>query len=152
MATFLTGAIVRQDHNTTRRGLLRGSAAIATVGAGMAAPALAAERERDAKLIRMCGEFTELDRQQCALYNAPDAPEDNALMDLALAPINECQGKLIDRICATPTTTLEGVQAKARSLLAFAPEMLDDDDFRATWDYRLVASILSDLAGGGSER
>ena len=66
MATFLTGAIVRQDHNTTRRSLLRGSAAVAVAGTVAAVPVLTAEPEDDAELlaarVRIVGAAEEINR------------------------------------------------------------------------------------------
>jgi hypothetical protein len=64
MATFLTGAIVRQDQNTTRRGLLRGGAALAAV-----VPAVALRSEPDAELLRLCRRFYEQEAEMDAIPN-----------------------------------------------------------------------------------
>jgi hypothetical protein len=101
----------------------------------------------DAELIALCATFDDLSRQFDGLHVGPNRIEDDEIRDVALDPIERQQKPLIDAICIRRAVTPDGISAKARSLIVWAPDWLQPNPF---WDERLIASILADLTGSAA--
>ncbi len=96
----------------------------------------------DAELLRLCGRFVALEIQAKALFAGGDLDDD----DPRERAIVTAQDKLLPRICAIRARTIAGVQAKARAVATWAPDLMRPERHPYT-DERLIASILSDLTG-----
>ena len=91
----------------------------------------------DTALIKACAAYTELEAEIGA-YEAPLPAE---------APphprVGEIEG-LLDRLCNTRATTLEGIAARLQWLLRWEPKLIENwqDGYH---DVRMVAALLRDL-------
>ena len=159
-ATLARGGLTLHEDDTvtqaadtapTRRGILSG---LALAGAGLlvAASARAADHP-DAALLAACARFDALELQIWP-------PEGRGCMTIAeedawaarVQPLEDEQAALLGEVCALRAQTLEGVQARARSLLLWSSDIADDiesgDGDHLYWDHRMVAALVRDLAGG----
>ncbi len=134
----------------TRRGLLRGVAAVAATAA--ATPAVAAPTSSpDAELIRLCAAETENSQRFLALSEetadlvGPQPLEVAREYRLLVNRTNEAR----DVISAMPAATLAGVRAKAEAYRAdwFDPVYGDDEDAIAQ---SLIDDLLRLLPAGGA--
>lgn len=138
--------------NPGRRALLGGlGAAMALpLGAGVAAattPTSAARTESDGELIGHCEKFDALERR---LKQHSDAHPDDDICDEFAARIAESQRPFLDAACAYRATTIEGIYARARTLLLYdgycgAPtpdSLVSSEDVNE----RLLGVLLRDLA------
>lgn len=130
----------------SRRALFGAGAAL-IVGGAIATTANAAPAGADAELIALCAAFDRIERKRVAILNDPATPEDDAIRDALVTPLHNEQDNLGPKIWATPATTLEGIQAKARTVTLWAPHFADGP---RGWDDEFVASILRDLLAGGA--
>ncbi len=73
--------------------------------------ALPAPMHDDAELIRLCGEFMELERRINALYHGPAQIADDRERDAAIEPIHGAQVPLVAAICDMRATTVDGYRA-----------------------------------------
>jgi hypothetical protein len=114
MATFLTGAIVRQDHgqNTTRRNLFRGGAALAAIGTVAAIPALAARSEDDAELASLASHYAIINAEIRRLEAADDTPDET------FVPWDHSRHEVSVRAANLMAGTAIGLRAKAEIIIA----------------------------------
>jgi len=101
----------------------------------------------DAELLAACAAFDALERQYVALYDGPDAIEDDDECEAAARPIRLKQKPLLDKLTNLRATTLEGHLARIRSLV-LEDQQLDIEEL-ATSSYinqRLLGMVLRDLA------
>jgi hypothetical protein len=96
----------------------------------------------DGELIVLCAKFDQLEAQVVGLFSGPGKIADDHERDSAIAPIEAAQRELVHRICAVPAATIAGMQAKARSLVTWAPDRMKGCVFI---DELLLASLLVDL-------
>ena len=128
----------REPAPIARRSLLAGAAGLAPM------TALSAPSHPDAAVLAACAAFDELEMAYIASFNGEldDTPEGVAAVE-ERERIHDAQRLVLDRICGQPATTLAGVRAKARSLVLWDEEAIEDD---ATYfNDRLRTSLLRDL-------
>ena len=143
---------------TARRGLLAGLAGIGAVtlaGASLAgaAPAQAASGD-DAELLATIAAFDALEREIKATYDGcGDTIEAEVAADLVRMPLKARQAPLLSRICALRAVTVQGWQARARSLMLWDGDQdifaVSEDDLNGYWDDRMLAALFRDLVGSG---
>jgi hypothetical protein len=99
----------------------------------------------DAELLRACAAFDQLEAQANATFTGyeNDSPEE-AAAEAERGRIYDEQDPYVDVICSTVARTKEGMQAKARSLMAWAPDMLR----HGGREELLLGSLLNDLLVG----
>jgi hypothetical protein len=133
--------------NTSRRSALRGIG-LTAIAAGLAVPALADTKsdDADAELIRLCATF---DRLEQARLDLLDQIKDDDEREIAMAPFHAQQEKIVPLIWATPARTMDGVRAKVRSWVLWAPELLEEDD-EGDWMDKWRIMILRDLLEGSA--
>ena len=132
---------------SSRRMMLRTSFALP-----LAAPALAVAAVTtgsDAKLLGVCAEFVACDRQQRAIYDGPDAIEDEDEAAAATRPIFARMHDLLDRMEQLRALTSDGVAARARSLAQHSGDGAFSFDTRTTITGRLLGFLLRDAAAVG---
>jgi hypothetical protein len=82
-------------------------------------------------------------------YNKGATPiEDDDERDAVVDPLREQQRPIENRICDLPAKTIEGIQAKARNIALWAPDLLTETN--GYTDKKFVASILRDLTAGSA--
>jgi hypothetical protein len=93
----------------------------------------------DAKLIRLCDRKVQLERLLDGEYSdGRDIPNGCQIMD-------EMNGN-IEKISVIPATTMEDLRARAKAIVAYAPDLKSaDSDGLAE---KMVAAPLRDLIGG----
>jgi len=114
------------------------------------AAAASTEVDADAELIRLCAEFDRLQRIWWSLHDgAAMAIEDDDERAIALLPLQAQQNQIAPLIWETQARTLDGVRAKVRSRVLWAPELLEEEDGGLSSDkWRIM--ILRDLLEGGT--
>jgi hypothetical protein len=137
------------DYNTPTRRSALGFGAAAIV-AGLATPAIAGGPDPDGELIALCAEFDALERGIKAYYPGGakyilcDAERDNAT-----APLDQEQRGLIDRMCELRASTLNGIRARARTLVLWAADEAEGAECKSNClDDRMRAAISRDLIAG----
>ena len=139
----------------SRRALLSaagftGLAAVAAVGwVRPDAPAAAAPVQPaispDGELIALCARFDALERQ--IIRSHDEDGEDNDA-EAFRRKLSERQHPLLREIVALRATTLEGSQARARSLHLWDTEIADQGRYEdANWNDALVWALIRDLTG-----
>ncbi len=116
-----------------RRGLLGAGLAILA-----AAPATPVQLHPDAELLAACAAFDELERAYISISSTVDEAADAELDRIA-----DAQDPLVERMCQLRATTREGESARVRSLLLWAPDLVDEES--PSVDKMLLRSILRDL-------
>ncbi len=133
-----------QTRPPSRRAVLTGGAAIlATAAVPIAANAAAPNP--DAALIAACAEFDRLEHAKRALLQGPQRIQDDETHNRLAMPLYWQQDELSKQIMATPATTIEGLRAKARSVVLY------DAECAKGWDdlhLDMAHSIIRDLIGG----
>jgi hypothetical protein len=140
---------------TTRRRLCGGSAALLAIAgfvpaaAAVVAPATAAHP--DAELLDLLSRFDALERQVAGSYST-GGEQTPAAWNVAEATRNTWQAKqvtLLASICATPAQTLDGLRARAASLVLWDADaharVVSGDDKGDYWDDRMEGALLRDL-------
>jgi hypothetical protein len=138
---------------TSRRSALRGFG-LTAIAAGLAVPvrshaATAPDTDdADAELIRLCAEFDGLEhaRQTIAVRIEADAALANGEDGDREIALYAQQEQIAALLFATPAHTLEGIQAKARSWVLWAPEVLEGEG--GLWDDKWRTMIIRDLLAG----
>ena len=99
----------------------------------------------DAELLRACAAFDQLEAQANATFTGyeNDSPEE-AVAEVERSRIYDEQDPYVDVICSSVAQTKEGMRAKARSLMAWAPDMLR----HGGREELLLGSLLNDLLAG----
>ena len=138
----------------TRRHVLGALAGAAFAGAGLVlampteAPTVTVtDPSDDADLLALIARFDAIERHIWGGHG-PETIEEEEAREAANKPLEDEQKALLQRICAMPTYTLDGLQARARSLLLWDAgaqfEKPGPDDYP---DDRMTAAILRGLAG-----
>lgn len=144
IAKLHAALVAMQDAETTestaRIALVR--AALREAIGDRAAPAAP---NPDAALIAACDELERLEDQINALIRPPTRIEDENEREAAAEPIEARQQPVMDTIATRAAQTLLGMQAKARALTAWAPDIAKPH--APTNDERMLASLLADLTG-----
>jgi len=131
----------------TRRSLLSaGPAAVALVGA--AGHAVAAPNP-DADLLAVCAEFNACDLRQRAIYDGPDAVEDDGKAALAATPIFARMDALLDHMEHLRAASAAGIAARAGSLAQHSGGMESSFDAQGTITGRLLDYLMRDAAALG---
>ncbi len=131
-----------------RRNLLAVTPAlVGLAGAGLGA-AVAAPNP-DADLLAVCAEFNACDLRQRAIYDGPDAVEDDGKAALAAAPIFARMDALLDRMEHLRAATPAGIAARAGSLAQHSGGWEFSFDARGTITGRLLDYLLRDVAALG---
>ncbi len=138
---------------TSRRSALRGFG-LATIAAGLAVPVpsqAASPPDADAELIRLCAEFDRLQHIWWSLHEegGPLEIEDDDERAIALLPLQAQQDEIAPLIWTTPARTMDGVRAKVRSWVLWAPEILWEQE-DGMWGDKWRITILRDLLEGSS--
>ena len=94
-------------------------------------------------------EFVACDRQQRAIYDGPDAIEDEDEAAAATRPIFARMHDLLDRMEQLRALTSDGVAARARSLAQHSGDGAFSFDTRTTITGRLLGFLLRDAAAVG---
>jgi hypothetical protein len=111
-------------------------------------PAIAADPNPDAELIAACAEFDRLEAAQRALNGAENL-EAEAAADEARTPLYEAQDALVDRMHSIRAVTLAGTAALARSLVGWAPDLVET---QGDIESLLLSAILRGLTGISATR
>lgn len=134
-----------------RRKLLSASPAlIGLASAGL--DAAAAAPSPDADLLAACAEFNACDLQQRAIYDGPDAIEDDEGAAAAAAPIFTRMNAILDCMEHLRAASSAGVAARAGSLAQHAGDWMFSFDERSTMTGRLLNYLMRDAAALGRVR
>ncbi|MGI4795066.1 MAG: hypothetical protein ACRYG8_13525 [Janthinobacterium lividum] len=98
----------------------------------------------DAGLLAVCAEFDAVEHRRNAMF------DDDTLTDKANASIREEQAPLVDRLCELQAVTIEGMRARARSLVLYDDAVMERHTIYT--NDRIVAAVLRDLIGEASTR
>lgn len=132
-----------------RRNLL--SAAPAIIGlAGAGLGAAAAMPNPDAELLAVCAEFNACDLRQRAIYDGPDAVEDDEKAALATAPIFARMRALLNHMEHLRAVSPAGIAARAGSLAQHSGHWEFSFDARDTIPGRLLDYLMRDASALGS--
>lgn len=93
----------------------------------------------DAALLAVCAEFDAVEHRRNAMF------DDDTLTDEANASIREEQAPLVDRLCELQAVTIEGMRARARSLVLYDDAVMERHTVYT--NNRIVAAVLRDLIG-----
>ncbi len=125
----------------TRRGLLGGAAVLAVAPV---APTMSAHP--DCELIAVCAEFDAIERHINSHYAGGSRNiEDDEERDVAIAPFQEAQEPLLERIIALRATTLDGFMARARTLALWDLDAMRQIGPGNYLEYRMLAALLRDM-------
>ncbi len=131
-----------------RRNLLSaGPALMALVGAGL--DAAAAAPNPDADLLAVCAEFNACDLRQRAIYDGPDAVEDDGKAGQAAAPIFARMDALLNRMEHLRAASPVGIAARAGSLAQHSGGREFSFDAQGTITGWLLDYLLRDAAALG---
>jgi hypothetical protein len=129
----------------SRRALLGGTAALlagtvvaATTSAGTAAAT------PDAELIALCAEIDRLEDKIDSFTIKGATLKEEEAQDLLAQPFADEQEPLIFQLCDMPATTIEGIRARARTLVKWAP---DWENKSSGYDSAMISALLRDLIG-----
>ncbi len=100
---------------------------------------VAAPPDPDAELLAVCAEFDAMEHRRNAMF------DDDTLTDEANAAIREEQAPLVDRLCEMQAITIEGMRARARSLVLYDDAVMERHSVYT--NDRIVAAVLRDLIG-----
>jgi hypothetical protein len=128
-----------------RRNLLSaGPALMVLAGAGL--NAAAAAPNPDADLLAVCAEFNACDLRQRAIYDGPDAVEDDGRAALAAAPIFARMDALLNRMEHLRAASPAGIAARAGSLAQHSGGWAFSFEGRGTITGRLLDYLMRDAA------
>ncbi|MGI4797488.1 MAG: hypothetical protein ACRYG8_26265 [Janthinobacterium lividum] len=122
-------------HDVLAWSLLSDMAGVRPLAPVTAAPA----PDLDAELLAVCAEFDAVEHRRNAMF------DDDTLTDEANAAIREEQAPLVDRLCELQAVTIEGMRARARSLVLYDDAVLERHTVYT--NDRIVAAVLRDLIG-----
>lgn len=134
--------------SVNRRVLFSTSVAAGLVGAaGTVLPAEASTLSPDSRLIALCDEFCRMERESMALFYGPDAIEDDDERTPFHVAVIKRQEPVVEEIMRVRATTLEGVKAKAKAIVAWDKfDDLFDRDSECRGD-RMLFDLICDLTG-----
>lgn len=122
-------------------------ALVGLAGAGLGAAAAAPNP--DADLFAVCAEFNACDLRQRAIYDGPDAVEDDGKAALVAAPIFAQMHTLLDHMEHLRAATPAGIAARAGSLAQHSGGRAFSFDAQGTITGRLLDYLLRDAAALG---
>ncbi len=129
----------------TRRGLLGGAAVLAVAPV---APAMSAYPHPDRELIAVCAEFDAIERHINSHFAGGSRKiEDDDERDGAVAPFQEAQEPLLERIIALRATTSDGFKARARTLAGWNQDAMRQIGPGHYLEDRMLAALLRDMVG-----
>jgi len=137
---------------STRRSLL-GGAAVALAAAPVGSPGNVvvppvADHHPDAALIAVCAEFDAIERHIVSHYAGGSRKiEDDEERDVAIAPFQEAQAPLLERIIALRATTPDGFMARARTLALWDLDAMRQIGPGHYLEDRMLAALLRDMVG-----
>ncbi|MGI4797511.1 MAG: hypothetical protein ACRYG8_26380 [Janthinobacterium lividum] len=138
-----TAMIGRFDGPARRHDVLAASLLSDMAGVRPLAPPPVAP-DPDTALLAVCAEFDAVERRRSAMF------DDDTLTDEANAAIREEQAPLVDRLCDLQAVTIEGMRARARSLVLYDDAVMERHTVYT--NDRLVAAVLRDLIEDASTR
>jgi hypothetical protein len=130
----------------SRRALLGGTAAL-LAGAVVTATTIAPQNggaSPDAELIALCAEIDALEDKIDSFTIKGATIEEEEAQDKLAQPFADEQEPLIVQLCDMPATTIEGIRARARTLVKWAPDWRNK---RGGYDAAMISALLSDLIG-----
>jgi hypothetical protein len=127
----------------SRRAMLTGSAALLTGVTAFLATQDTAPNP-DAELIRLCAEIDALEDKLDSFTLKGATLEEEQAQDKLAQPFAAEQEPLIARLCEMPAITIEGIQARARTLVRYAPDWKNKS---GGYDGLMIAALLRDLIG-----
>jgi len=98
---------------------------------------------QDNTLIETCAAFTQLDAEILA-YEKAYAPREDEPAEPPPHPRDGELDSLLDELCATRATSLDGISARLQALLHWAPYLIKEWQ-RGGYDRRMCAALLRDL-------
>ncbi len=124
-----------------------GTAAAVTVPIGASATTRPAHP--DAELLALCRTFDELQRQYLATdFDCDTGSPADLAAEAERDRLEKAQDPLVDRIAEIQATTLEGVAARARSLVGWDLELLREDREVGT-GAEMARAVFGDLLALG---
>ena len=138
----------------SRRRTLFAAAGAVIMGGGITAGAAASVADLlpakpDAELIRLCGDFINLELQWRAIYDGPAATLDDDEAEAASLGIGDQMNRILAEMEPMRATTADGVLARARALAAENGNFGCSFDHRDTVPGRLLVCLLRDAAAVG---
>ncbi len=119
-----------------------------TPAGSVAAVSFAAKIDPDAALVALCREFDALEQQIATIRATPGAAaEDEARQDAMAEPLTAQQENLLGPLCVARAVGLDGLKARANTIVRYAPDLAKDDP-GGYIDGRLIAALLRDLTTG----
>lgn len=98
----------------------------------------------DAELIALCAEIDALEDKLDSFTLKGATFEEEQAQDLVARPFADAQEPLIARLCDMSAITIEGIQARARTLVKYAPQWKHN---RGGYDCIMISALLRDLIG-----
>ncbi len=136
----------RASAMSTRRGFMTFTAG--AVATGTVPPIGAAHPHPDRELIGVCAEFDAIERHINSHYAGGSRKiEDDEERDGAIAPFQEAQAPLLERIIALRATTLDGFMARARTLALWDLDAMRQIGPGHYLEDRMLAALLRDMVG-----
>jgi hypothetical protein len=135
-------------HTPSRRDLLTGTAALLAGATIAATPGVgAAAATPDAELIRLCGEYRDIELAWRGAFNRfPDTRPGDRDRELFQAPLRARQDEIAEALEEIPPArTLAGFQALARTLPLSAGEMSDGPEHFTGTEFWLAEKLIRDL-------
>ena len=136
---------------STRRGLLGGAAVLAVAPSGkvwLPTDGKSKSDNPDAELISVCGQFDAIERHINSHYAGGSRKiEDDDERDLAIAPFQDAQAPLLERIIALRAATPDGYKARSRTLALWNQDAMRQIGPGHYLEYRMLAALLRDMTG-----
>ena len=102
----------------------------------------------DAMLIGQCDEFAALSLRIAHIYNVEFASDDDGA-DRTAEPLHQRREELLDLICGAQATTIEGLRARGRMMVAYQDGA---DRFpHGPWPESMISALLHDLTAREAE-
>ncbi len=102
----------------------------------------------DAALIAVCAEFDAIERHINSHYAGGSREiDDDEERDVAIAPFQEAQDPLLERIIALRATTPGGLKARARTLASWDQDAMRHIGPGHYLEDRMLAALLRDMMG-----
>ena len=132
----------------SRRTLFGSAAAAVAIDAPVIAEAAASAVHPDRELIAVCAEFDAIERHINSHYAGGSRNiEDDEERDAVIAPFQEAQEPLLERIIALRATTPGGLKARARTLALWNEDAMRHIGPGHYLEDRMLAALLRDMVG-----
>ncbi|MBS1028396.1 hypothetical protein [Gluconobacter albidus] len=107
------------------------------------APAKPECHKSDTHLIALCEQFIALQREIDLIHEPIDSFEDEERAEPALKEIFKRENEMFAQIIHAPAVTFEGIRAKAKAMISWDREGVEDNSDNI-WRDRLLNSMLRD--------